>query len=74
MPKVPVVSGLEIIKAFEKMGFSVVRQKGSHVILRKETSACVVPKHREIKKGTLLGILKQANISLEDFLLQLHNS
>lgn len=55
------------------MGFSVVRQKGSHVILRKETSACVIPKHREIKKGTLLGILKQANISLEEFLQQFHH-
>jgi predicted RNA binding protein YcfA (HicA-like mRNA interferase family) len=50
----------------------VVRQKGSHVILRKNMNGCVVPNHREIKTGTLAGILKQAGVSVEEFISALH--
>ncbi|MEE9117774.1 MAG: type II toxin-antitoxin system HicA family toxin [Calditrichia bacterium] len=53
------------------MGFARVRQRGSHVVLKKSTSdgkvGCVVPLHRELKIGTLRGILKQANINVEEF-------
>ena len=68
MPKLPVVSGKELIRALERLGFSVVRQRGSHVILRKGSVGCVVPDHKEIKIGTLTGILKQAGVQLVDFL------
>ena len=72
MPKLPIVSGAEAIKAFQRLGFTVVRQKGSHVILRQGMRGCVVPNHREIKTGTLAGILKQAGVSVEEFIVALH--
>ncbi len=68
MPKLPVVSGKEAIRALERLGFIVTRQRGSHVVLRKGSQGCVVPSHKEIKTGTLVGILKQAGVSNEEFL------
>jgi len=68
MPKLPVVSGAETIRALERIGFKVTRQRGSHVVLRKGSTGCVVPNHKELKKGTLAGILKQAGISNDDFI------
>ena len=52
-PSYPHVSGAEVVRALEKLGFISVRQKGSHVVLRRGSSGCVVPLHREIKIGTL---------------------
>lgn len=72
MPKLPVISGTEAIKALERLGFSVVRQRGSHIVLRKGSSGCVVPNHHELKVGTLNGILKQAGISPDEFIKVLH--
>jgi predicted RNA binding protein YcfA (HicA-like mRNA interferase family) len=68
MPKLPHISGAYAVKIFEKMGFHIVRQNGSHVVLRKGSSGCVVPNHKELKTGTLAGILRQAGIPAEDFL------
>ncbi|MDW7730118.1 MAG: type II toxin-antitoxin system HicA family toxin [Bacillota bacterium] len=68
MPKLPVVSGRETIRALEKIGFDVTRQRGSHVVLRKGSQGCVVPDHKELKTGTLAGILKQAGVSNDVFL------
>ncbi len=68
MPSLPRVSGAEVIRALERLGFSVVRQRGSHVVLRRAASGCVVPNHRELKTGTLAGVLKQAGVSAEQFL------
>lgn len=69
--KQPNVSGKEVIKALSKAGFRVVRQKGSHVRLEKQTKKRVlkvtIPLHTNIKKGTLKMILIQAEISLEEF-------
>lgn len=67
MPKLPVISGMEAVRTLEKLGYSVVRQRGSHIILRKGSSGCVVPNHSELKTGTLAGILKQAGVSAEEF-------
>ena len=72
MPKLPVISGIEAIKALERLGFFVVRQRGSHIVLRKGSSGCVVPNHHELKVGTLSGILKQAGISPDEFIKVLH--
>ncbi len=70
--KIKKLSGHELIKAFSKMGFKSKRQTGSHVILVKETPngkvGCVVPLHKELKIGTLKGILKQAKLEEEDLL------
>jgi predicted RNA binding protein YcfA (HicA-like mRNA interferase family) len=71
MPSLPRVSGREAIRALEKLGFVVRRQRGSHVILRRGATGCVVPDHKERKEGTLNGVLKQAGVSRDDFLTAL---
>lgn len=68
MPKLPVVSGAEVVRALERLGFAVTRQRGSHLVLRRGAAGCVVPNHRELKTGTLAGILKQAGVSVEEFI------
>ena len=67
MPKLPRVSGAEIIRALERPGFVRIRQSGSHVILRRGNKGCVVPMHSEVKVGTLAGVLRQAEVSAEEF-------
>jgi predicted RNA binding protein YcfA (HicA-like mRNA interferase family) len=71
MPKLPVLSGREVIKILSKIGFAKKRQKGSHVILIKETEgskkALIVPLHREVDPGTLLEIIRQAGLKREEF-------
>jgi predicted RNA binding protein YcfA (HicA-like mRNA interferase family) len=52
----------------EKHGFQVVRQKGSHVSMRKGEYKTVIPLHDELAKGTVLGILKQCGLSKDDLL------
>jgi predicted RNA binding protein YcfA (HicA-like mRNA interferase family) len=75
MPELRKISGKEAIKVLERLGFRQIRQKGSHVILKKSSSTgnigCVVPLHRELKIGTLRGILKLAKIDVEEFLKNL---
>lgn len=72
MPKLKKLSGRELIKILcNKFGFTVKRQKGSHVLLIKKYKwgkvGCVVPLHKELKIGTLKGILEQAEISEDEF-------
>ncbi len=73
MPKLPRVSGAEAVRALERLGFAVARQRGSHIVLRRGSSGCVVPNHRELKTGTLAGVLKQAGVSTEDFMKALRS-
>lgn len=73
MPKLPHLSGAQTVKIFERLGFVVMRQNGSHIVLRKGSSGCVVPNHKEIKVGTLAGILRQAGVSTDEFLSALHD-
>lgn len=68
MPKLPIVSSEAVIKALKRLGFDVIRQRGSHIVLRRGSFGCVVPNHREIKTGTLSGILRQAGVSTEEFI------
>jgi predicted RNA binding protein YcfA (HicA-like mRNA interferase family) len=68
MPSLPVVSGADAVRALERLGFVIARQRGSHIVLRRAATGCVVPKHRELKTGTLSGVLKQAGISVEEFI------
>lgn len=67
-PRQPVVSGKELVRALERDGWSAARQRGSHVRLKKpgRRNALVVPLHKEIKKGTLAGILRDAELSADD--------
>ncbi|MGH8403774.1 MAG: type II toxin-antitoxin system HicA family toxin, partial [Gammaproteobacteria bacterium] len=68
MPSLPHVSGMEVVRALERLGFSVTRQRGSHIVLRRGEIGCVVPNHRELKIGTLSGVLKQARVTAEEFI------
>ena len=68
MPKLPRTSGAAIVRALERLGFVKVRQSGSHVIMRRGSKGCVVPMHSEVKVGTLAGILRQAEISPDEFI------
>ena len=69
--KLPSLSGKEIIKALSKIGFQPIRQKGSHVILLKETPTkkrtTIVPLHKEVDKDTLIEIIRQAGLKKEEF-------
>lgn len=71
MPKLPVLSGAEVVRALERLGFMQMRQRGSHVVMRRDGAGTVVPLHREVKQGTLNGILRQAQVSPEQFLAAL---
>ncbi len=71
MPKLPHVSGAAVVRALERLGFQKIRQSGSHVIMRRATKGCVVPLHDEIKAGTLAGILRQAEVSPDEFIAAL---
>ncbi|MCK4808868.1 MAG: type II toxin-antitoxin system HicA family toxin [Candidatus Aenigmarchaeota archaeon] len=72
MPKLPVVSGKQLISILKKAGFIEVRQRGSHVSLQKVSSdndyRTIVPIHKEISKGTLLDILHQTGLSKDDLI------
>ena len=72
MPKIKRVSGEEAVRRLEKLGFQKVRQRGSHVVLKKKQTSeeeigCVVPLHKELAVGTLRGILRQAKLSVDEF-------
>ncbi len=71
MPKLPRVSGTEALRALRRLGFEQVRQSGSHVVLRRGSKGCVVPLHTELKVGTLAGLLRQAEVSAEEFVASL---
>jgi len=72
MTKVPSLSYIKVIKALQKDGWIIVRQKGSHIRIQKrykeETLKITVPAHIPIKRSTLSHIIKQARITLKDFL------
>jgi predicted RNA binding protein YcfA (HicA-like mRNA interferase family) len=71
MPKPPIVSGSEAVKALQRLGFFIDRQRGSHVVMKKVTPhgeiGCVIPMHREVAAGTLRSALKLAGVSIEEF-------
>jgi predicted RNA binding protein YcfA (HicA-like mRNA interferase family) len=67
-PNLPIISGREVVRALAKAGFSEVSQRGSHLKLRNEAGRTViVPMHRELARGTLRSILRQADLAAEAF-------
>ena len=70
MSKLPIISGLECVKALEKIGFVVDRQRGSHIILvcEEPRTTISVPDHKELDRGTLRGIIRQAGLSVDEFI------
>jgi len=69
MNRLPVCSGQDAIRAFEKVGYEVDHQTGSHMILRHpQMRRLTVPNHRELAKGTLRTLIRQAGLTKEEFL------
>ena len=71
MPKLPVISGIKVVKALSKVGYEVDHQIGSHIILRHKEEPhrrLTVPNHDEIAKGTLLAIIRQSGLIREEFM------
>ena len=67
-PSLPIVSGREVVRALAKVGFVEVSQRGSHLKLRNEKNRTViVPLHRELARGTLRSILRQADLTVDAF-------
>jgi predicted RNA binding protein YcfA (HicA-like mRNA interferase family) len=67
-PKLPVVSASQLVKAFMKTGYYVRAQQGSHIHLRHPIlPPLTVPNHKEIARGTLRAIIRQAGLSLDQF-------
>jgi len=77
MSKLTRMSGKEAVSILKKFGFREIRQKGSHIILKRTTSegeiGCVIPLHSELAIGTLRGILRQAKVDVEEFIRKLHS-
>jgi len=73
MSKLPQISGRQCLKALGKIGFYFVRQRGSHMILCREEpfTLVVVPAHQELDKGTLRAIIREAGLSVDEFLILL---
>lgn len=74
MPKLPIISGKELVKLFSKLGYKIDHQTGSHIILRNKNPPfrrLTIPNHPEIAKGTLLAILREAGLTREDLLQRL---
>ena len=62
------VSGGEAVRALRRLGFQVVRQEGSHIRMSKGAVRLTVPNHKTILRKTLQSVLRQAGVSVEDFL------
>ena len=69
MSRLPQLSGTEVVQALQKAGFVVIRQHGSHIIMRRDDpfAQTVVPNHRQIDRGTLRAILRQTGLSTNEF-------
>ena len=69
MSGLPRISGRECVRALARIGFYTRRQRGSHIILRRDEpfGQLVVPDHRELDRGTLRAIIRQAGLGVEEF-------
>jgi predicted RNA binding protein YcfA (HicA-like mRNA interferase family) len=70
MPAVPLLRPRDVIRAFEKFGWQVAGQSGSHIILTKagHITTLSVPDHREVARGTLRVLISKADLTVEEFL------
>jgi predicted RNA binding protein YcfA (HicA-like mRNA interferase family) len=72
MPKLPVISGEKAIKCFEKIGYQVIRQRGSHVRMHHKSDndkqPVTIPLHKTLGKGLIRKLLRDAELTLEEFM------
>jgi predicted RNA binding protein YcfA (HicA-like mRNA interferase family) len=69
MSRLPQVAGSDVVRALQKVGFTVRRQHGSHIIMRRDSpfAQTVVPNHKQIDRGTLRAIVRQTGLSVDEF-------
>ena len=69
MASLPILSGRDVVKAFAREGWQMVRQRGSHMILVKagHLATLSVPDHREVARGTLRSLIRSSNLTVEHF-------
>ena len=70
MSRLPTVSGRQCVRALARIGFLIIRQRGSHIVLRRDDphAQLVVPNHKELDRGTLRAIIRQANLGVQEFI------
>ncbi len=71
MPTVPLLRPRDVVRAFERLGWNVARQRGSHIVLTKPGSLVTlsIPDHSEVARGTLRALIARAGLTVEEFLL-----
>ncbi|MEO0078651.1 MAG: type II toxin-antitoxin system HicA family toxin [candidate division WOR-3 bacterium] len=73
MPPVPLLKPHDVVRAFERLGWSVARQRGSHIVMTKEghIATLSIPNHPQVARGTLRSLIARAGLSVEEFLITL---
>ncbi len=69
MASLPVLSGQEVVRIFERFGWNVARQRSSHIVMTKEGEIVTlsVPNHKEVARGTLRSLIRAANMTVDEF-------
>ena len=72
MPALPVLSGREVVRLFERFGWRIARQRGSHIVLIRadQIATLSVPDHREVARGTLRSLIRAAGLTVEAFVAE----
>jgi len=72
MASLPVVSGSDTVKTFQRFGWTVARQTSSHIIMTKEgeIASLSIPNHKEVARGTLRSLIRSANLTVDEFVQQ----
>jgi len=70
MPPVPLLPPSDVIKLFQRLGWQIARQKGSHIIMTKpgHIATLSIPNHQEVARGTLRSLIAKAGLTIEQFL------
>jgi len=71
MASVPVLSGQEVVLVFKLFGWSVARQRGSHIVMTKENEIITlsIPDHKEVARGTLHSLIRSAGLTTDEFVV-----
>jgi predicted RNA binding protein YcfA (HicA-like mRNA interferase family) len=75
MASLPAISGSSTVRVFERFGWIVARQTGSHIIMTKEghIASLSIPNHKELAKGTLRSLIRSANLTVDEFVSRIRN-
>jgi len=73
MASLPAISGSDVVKVFERFGWTVARQASSHIIMTKEgeIASLSIPNHKEVARGTLRSLIRSANVTVDEFVSRL---